>query len=144
MNCRVAESLISPYLDGELTGAQMSQMRRHLSECSRCQSELEEFRALKSLLSATTDMTPDDHLHDRMMAGMERRAAKIDRKAWMAGLAAVTSAFALYAAMLTASHLNQPVQAAPVADNHYNAESDQVYSAGDPYTHVQAIAVDYR
>jgi anti-sigma factor RsiW len=146
VNCRVAESLISPYLDGELSGAQMSQMRRHLSECPGCQREIEEFRALKSLLAVSHDMQADERLHDRMMAGMSARSAKMDQKAWVAGLAAVTSAFALYAAFLTASHINQPVQAEARADNHYNAASDSIYDVGgDPYSnHVQAIAVGLR
>lgn len=138
--------MISPYLDGELSGSQMAQMRRHLSECPRCQSELEEFRTLKHLLATGGDQAPGDHLHERMMAGMNARAAKMDRRTWVAGLAAVTSAFALYAAFMTANHLNRPAPSAPVAENHYDAASDRIYSIGaDPYSnHVQGISVGLR
>jgi Putative zinc-finger len=39
MNCAEAKSLLSPYLDGALTGAQMLSLSRHMRICGSCEHE---------------------------------------------------------------------------------------------------------
>jgi Putative zinc-finger len=41
---------LSPYSDGELHSARLSQVEQHLSECAECQNELEEMKELSALL----------------------------------------------------------------------------------------------
>lgn len=42
--------LISAYLDGELTGAERSQLLDHLSACGRCSRELEEMQQIRTMV----------------------------------------------------------------------------------------------
>jgi len=41
---------LSPYFDGELSGARLRQVENHLAECDQCRLELERVRELSSLL----------------------------------------------------------------------------------------------
>ncbi len=42
MNCRHVQSIMSAYVDGELTGVEMMSVRRHISECKECFAEYED------------------------------------------------------------------------------------------------------
>lgn len=50
MNCEKASSLLSAYLDHELTPEERRLLRLHLLECTECAEELRELEALKGLL----------------------------------------------------------------------------------------------
>jgi anti-sigma factor RsiW len=58
MNCRRVVNLISPYVDGELTGAEMLAIRRHLSDCPECLAECESLRATKLAITRLRTMKP--------------------------------------------------------------------------------------
>lgn len=47
MECRDASTLISAYLDGELTQADAQRMRIHIEDCSNCSKTCGELRTLK-------------------------------------------------------------------------------------------------
>lgn len=146
MNCRACESLVSAYLDGELTGWQMIDVRKHLDACPSCSQELNELRLLKSSLASSPDFTSDECLHDRMMAGVQRRAAVGGRTWTVASLAVATGVCAVFAATVVFARLNQPLQEGSVAEGTFNSASDRVYSGGaDPFSnHVQGVPVGFR
>ncbi|MEN6357127.1 MAG: zf-HC2 domain-containing protein [Armatimonadota bacterium] len=50
MNCRRVVSLMSAYVDGELTGVEMLEIRRHLGDCADCAEEYESIRLVKQML----------------------------------------------------------------------------------------------
>ncbi|MGC8862665.1 MAG: zf-HC2 domain-containing protein [Armatimonadota bacterium] len=58
MNCRRVANLISAYVDGELSGAEMLAIRRHLSECAECAEEYESIRLLKQAVSRLRAAVP--------------------------------------------------------------------------------------
>ena len=51
MNCECVRRLISGYVDGELSGAQMLSIRDHLHGCAECGSEIEDIRQYKELMA---------------------------------------------------------------------------------------------
>ena len=55
--CRVQNQL-SAYSDNELSGAEMLQIRRHLSECRSCTSEHQQLLQMKLLMGALTEPRP--------------------------------------------------------------------------------------
>ncbi len=61
MNCRRIVSMMSAYVDGELTGVDMLEIRRHLSDCEECSAEYESIRLTKHALArlATARPRPD-------------------------------------------------------------------------------------
>ena len=58
MNCRRVNNLLSAYVDAELTGAEMLEIRGHLARCSACQREHEALQQTKRLLGALALRTP--------------------------------------------------------------------------------------
>lgn len=51
MNCRRVSSLVSAYIDGELTGVEMLEIRDHLGGCRSCTEQYETLRSTKQLLA---------------------------------------------------------------------------------------------
>jgi hypothetical protein len=50
MNCGEAKKLLSPYLDGQVSGTQMRGLRRHLDGCSRCGRDFASLEDTQQLL----------------------------------------------------------------------------------------------
>jgi len=51
-------NLISAYVDGELTGVEMLEIRRHLSDCMECSEEYESLRMTKLAVSRLRTVAP--------------------------------------------------------------------------------------
>jgi anti-sigma factor RsiW len=49
---------MSAYVDGELTGAEMLAIRRHLSECAECAAEYESMRLVKQAVARLRTVVP--------------------------------------------------------------------------------------
>jgi anti-sigma factor RsiW len=58
MNCRRVVSLMSAYVDGELTGAEMLAIRRHISDCRDCSAEYESLKMTKLALARLRTIRP--------------------------------------------------------------------------------------
>jgi len=50
--------MMSAYVDGELTGAEMLEIRRHFSECEDCNQEYESIKLTKHVLARLATMRP--------------------------------------------------------------------------------------
>ena len=51
MNCKIVQELLSPYLDGAVTGTEMQAVRQHLDSCSACSREFSLLRQTQQLLA---------------------------------------------------------------------------------------------
>ena len=58
MNCRRVNHLLSAYVDSELTGTEMLEIRAHLADCSACRRECEELQQTKRLLGSLALRAP--------------------------------------------------------------------------------------
>jgi len=72
MNCKSVQSRLSAYLDRELGGDELLQMRAHMSLCRECRCEAEGLRALKSLLGGIECPEPPADLPQRLTATVLR------------------------------------------------------------------------
>ncbi len=107
MNCRKVMNLISAYIDGELTGAEMLAIRRHLSECSECTREYESLRGLKEAMSRLRTVVPRKDLAAAVVAKIEEQQFTRTHRfgTWaarltFAKLSPVTAALAVFGAAL--------------------------------------------
>lgn len=65
MNCREAQELISPYLDGELLQFKAQMLENHLEECTRCEEALKKYRKLREEMQGMKFSEPtEDELRD--------------------------------------------------------------------------------
>lgn len=66
MNCHKVQSLISAYVDCELSGHEMLAIRHHLSECPECNSEFESLFQIKRALGRLGSKYPHPDLAERI------------------------------------------------------------------------------
>jgi len=79
MKCPQANRLLSPYLDGAVTGAEMQSLREHLDECAACLSEYTALRQTQQLLmSVGRPQVPAD-LGLKLRLAISREAAETRR-----------------------------------------------------------------
>src|ERR1700678_518592 len=77
MKCTEANSLLSPYLDGAVTGAEMQELRLHLDACPACSTEYALLRQTQQLLmSAGRPVAPAD-LGLKLRLAISREAAQV-------------------------------------------------------------------
>jgi len=77
VNCRRVSSLLSAYLDAELAGTEMLDIRDHLSRCPICAREYEGLRHTKRLLGALALRTPETgtNLEARLRQSVAQQSA---------------------------------------------------------------------
>jgi len=79
MKCTETNRLLSPYLDGAVTGAEMQALRRHLDDCSACLREYTLLRKTQQLLmNAGRPAVPAD-LGLKLRLAISREASETRR-----------------------------------------------------------------
>lgn len=71
MNCHRVTSLISAYVDGELAGVEMLEIRRHLSGCADCAQEYEELRMMKLAIARLGSVAPREDFAASLMMRLD-------------------------------------------------------------------------
>ncbi len=86
------ETLISGYLDGELTQAEAQRVRLHLEDCAECNQTADELRRLKEATMTTEFRTPVDTQWDETPRNAASRIAHnfgwLLAIAWVVGIGA--------------------------------------------------------
>ncbi len=67
IDCEKTEPLLSAYLDGELTGAELDEVKAHLADCAHCREVLEQFRTVDGLYAELTVEQPTEGRWKRML-----------------------------------------------------------------------------
>src|SRR5437763_18911 len=75
MHCGRVSNLLSAYIDRELAGSEMLEIRRHIGHCAGCSAEHEGLRRVKSLLSSAPPIQPSEEF---VAAVMRRQAERGD------------------------------------------------------------------
>lgn len=71
MNCSRVMKLLSAYVDGELTGAEMLEIRRHLSYCPECSEEHEALLFMKRAVSRLRTVAPRQDFMVELMSSLD-------------------------------------------------------------------------
>lgn len=134
MNCRLVESRIDAYIDGELCGDEMLALRHHITSCSQCTKELDSLKRVKALVGGLPQRPPSPGLEDRLLLAI--RAAKAQRHttrgAWVrlavhAAVAAVATATAMLAFSIFVGTESSTETGASVASTSDGLDRDQVF-----------------
>ena len=95
MNCEEALVLISGYLDGTNTDAEMAQLRTHLKDCSDCRQTLQTLKELEQGMVSLKEEPPAD-LKASVMEQIRMEAKPTRRlRRWMPVAAAAALVFAV-------------------------------------------------
>lgn len=144
MNPRVARNLLSAYLDGELSGEQMLQMREVLHRDASLARELQELREMKSMMSALRPADPPADLEARLL---QRVFAEDKPRSpfWQSFSLAAASAVAV--GLLTLLYLQSIDAESPIetpntpSTAQFEIERDQAYLMGSDPLHMGAPVV---
>ena len=79
VNCNITQGLLSPYLDGVVTGAQMQAVRQHLDACPACAREYLLLRKTQQLLTSASRPVPPADLGLKLRLAISREAAQTRR-----------------------------------------------------------------
>ena len=82
MRCMEARTMLSPYLDGVLTGIQMRNLGEHLSGCEECNRQYVLLRHTQRAVANLGRKQVPPELALRLRVAMSRRAAEIRRGKW--------------------------------------------------------------
>ncbi len=89
MNCRKVQSLISAYVDCELSGMDMLAIRHHLSNCSYCS---EEFECTLTIKRAYGSLTPEQP-SEQFLASIYQRLHEVSTPRHLRFIASVRKHF---------------------------------------------------
>lgn len=84
MKCFQAKSLLSPYLDGMLTGTQMLALGAHLDACTNCSQQFEGLRRTQRLLAIAGRRKAPEDLALKLRVAISREMAQ-SRQPYLAG-----------------------------------------------------------
>jgi hypothetical protein len=79
MKCAVAKGLLSPYLDGAVTGTEMFELQQHMEQCPACMREYEALRQTQQLLMSVRRMPEPADLGLKLRLAISREAAEARR-----------------------------------------------------------------
>ncbi|MGD0567251.1 MAG: zf-HC2 domain-containing protein [Candidatus Sulfotelmatobacter sp.] len=92
MECAEAKGLLSPYLDGAVTGTEMQALQRHLERCAACLREYRLLRQTQQLLTSMGRMKVPADLGLKLRLAISREAAQTRRPRFEAFRARVEDA----------------------------------------------------
>ncbi len=73
MTCNNYKDLMMGYIDDELSDAQRTTFQEHLTDCSDCRQELEEFKRLKAITDDVTLLEPEDKIWQQYWGNIYNR-----------------------------------------------------------------------
>lgn len=82
MNCRRVVNLMSAYVDGELTGEEMLEIRRHLSGCADCEAEHQSTLFMKQALSRLNNVAPRANFSESLLRTLDQVEISPYQRAW--------------------------------------------------------------
>ena len=146
MKCRNFSTLLSAYVDRELSSTEMSEVREHLADCTTCQFEAERLAGLKRSLAGLKMFDPPVGMESRLRQAVFS-SPRISRNTWtLVGLLAASSVAGAYFAVHLAAR--PPLPERPVAQqtNHdLQIAADRTYLSGsDPMSGgASVVSVSY-
>ncbi len=82
MRCAEARSLLSPYLDGVLTGRQMRGLGEHIEECGACTAEYRMLRSTQHAVASLGRRQPPPELALRLRVALSQESARVRSRSW--------------------------------------------------------------
>jgi predicted anti-sigma-YlaC factor YlaD len=147
MNCKGVQPLLSAYLDRELGGDEMLDIRTHLRDCRECRAEAENLKALKRLLVGMESPEPPAYLEEKLIASVMRdrcdvattKKTRVGAALMFAGVAACS----MFATLLVINNTAPAMEGTTKPSDTAIAREitrDQVFGAsGDPFSGAPVI-----
>jgi len=137
MNCKAVQSRLSAFLDRELIGEELFELRAHLSNCDDCAAEETALRQLKQMLGGMSAPEPSPDLADRLCANVLKTRVEQPRftlRTTVFSFASVAACSALatfvFFSLRSEAPAVLPAAKAESQDVAFDIQRDQAYSMG--------------
>lgn len=82
MRCQDFESLLQPFADGELEGAESAMVQSHLMRCSACRGQVDGLKALHQAIRAASQASPvlSDDFKASLLQRLDEEADRMERE----------------------------------------------------------------
>ena len=82
----LTDERIQEWLDGQLSQREAARLQTHLDDCTRCRTEVEDWKGFVADLSALPVLTPEESFSGRVLAGLDPEIGKsrltLGARAW--------------------------------------------------------------
>ena len=112
MDCEKFKNTIDEYLDGILSGKELSEFQGHLSVCSACRQEVEELQSMLSWLKQASHVTPPNDLRKSVLAELKEQGR--NRRRFFPGFSQAIAAAVLIMLVVGNLYLLLP---SPISDS---------------------------
>lgn len=106
MICTRAKSLLSRYLDGAISGAEMRAVNEHLAVCSACLRRFEMLKLTQSAVAGLGRKQPPPELALQIKLALSREAQRTPSRRWQSVVVRVEHAFNAFMVPATAGVLS--------------------------------------
>jgi hypothetical protein len=106
MKCAEMRERFSPYLDGELPGDQLQELRQHLAGCEACSTHFASLRQAQQMVAMLAPVQAPADLSLRLRVALSRQAAQDRQPVWEAFLARMEHALQVFMVPATAGVLS--------------------------------------
>ncbi|HHW12338.1 MAG TPA: zf-HC2 domain-containing protein [Firmicutes bacterium] len=134
MNCHRVQSLLSAYLDQELSSEERRLIRNHLFNCPVCAQCFEELSRIKIFLGSLEPPRPQSNLIDDFFHYKLRVEDFIETNPWVWGKRLALTAACIFLFLLTSFYMF-PVN----STNHRIASQEVKYQTYEPFTPYQLV-----
>ena len=138
MTCKSVQGKLSAYIDGELSGFEMLDIRSHVHRCPNCAGEMEQFRQLKWAVGNMAESDPGPDLADMLKEAVLKSENAAQRRVPIAAMSTLAFAAALLISLSALrshdDHEAIPAKSAPTASRtNFDMDRDQAYQSGGDY-----------
>lgn len=132
MTCKQVQSKLSSYIDREMPGGEMLNMRAHIMHCPLCFAEEEELRKLKHVLCSCPSVEPSADFESRLLARIgEEREVRQSGKGWYLPIAMSLAAAAAILAIMASSPQPSQSQIKPTIASEIRSD-ESVFDSANP------------
>jgi len=143
MNCRFVHRKLSAYLDSEMSGREMLEMRKHLDQCSHCRQALSQLRALRQMLHEIQVPEIPEGLEGRLLMALDHQKPmrRVARNPYQWVLVGVALGAICVGLVLPRSKTTAPVQNNVATNTGYELAMEQAYTIGADPLQAHPVAV---
>src|ERR1700690_4097368 len=105
MKCAEYKRLVSPYLDGQVSGAEMFALQNHMKECASCAREYDEVQRTLQLIVALNKAKAPADLPLRLRLAISRESAQARRRRFEGAMVRLSNAIHAFMVPATAGAL---------------------------------------
>ena len=105
MKCAEYKRLLSPYLDGQVSGAEMFALQNHMKECASCAREYDEVQRTLQLIVALNKAKAPADLPLRLRLAISRESAQARRRRFEGAMVRLSNAIHAFMVPATAGAL---------------------------------------